>query len=101
VGKDLAAQTAGSTHCPWRISRSPALTLAMPNAYFASLGLPSLAPARQINQPNRRVRTRTHGGVTGTAREGLPLSMIDHVPQNGFEKRIFTSASGIEEPLGA
>ncbi len=23
----------------------------------------------------RRVRTRTHGGVTGTAREGLPMSI--------------------------
>jgi RNA-directed DNA polymerase len=46
VGKDLAAQTVGSAHGPWRISHSPALTLALPNAYFASLGLPSLAPAR-------------------------------------------------------
>jgi hypothetical protein len=24
---------------------------------------------------NRRVRTRTHGGVTGAAREGLPMSI--------------------------
>ncbi len=24
---------------------------------------------------NRRVRTRTHGGVTGTAREGVPMSI--------------------------
>ena len=29
------------------------------------------------NQPNRRVRTRTHGGVTGTACEGLPMSISD------------------------
>jgi len=42
VGKDLAAQTAGSPHGPWRLSNSPALTIAMPNAYFGSLGLPSL-----------------------------------------------------------
>ena len=42
VGKDLAAQTAGSAHGPWRLSNSPALTIALPNAYFASLGLPSL-----------------------------------------------------------
>ena len=40
VGRDLAAQTAGSPHGPWRISRSPALSFALPNAYFASLGLP-------------------------------------------------------------
>lgn len=42
VIKDLAAQTAGSPHGPWRISRSPALSFAFPNAYFKTLGLPSL-----------------------------------------------------------
>src|ERR1700756_1626218 len=40
VGKDLAAQTAGSPHGPWRIANSPALAIALPNAYFAQLGLP-------------------------------------------------------------
>src|SRR6266550_2510502 len=42
VGKDLAAQTAGSPHGPWRIANSPALAIALPNAYFAQLGLPPL-----------------------------------------------------------
>jgi RNA-directed DNA polymerase len=42
VSKDLAAQTAGSPHGPWCISRSPALSFAFPNAYFETLGLPSL-----------------------------------------------------------
>ena len=42
VGKDLAAQTAGSPHGPWRISRSPALSYAMPHAFWARLGLPRL-----------------------------------------------------------
>jgi RNA-directed DNA polymerase len=42
VGNDLAAQTAGSPHGPWRLSNSPALNIALPNAYFGSLGLPSL-----------------------------------------------------------
>ncbi len=42
LSKDLAAQTAGSAHGPWRLSNSPALAIALPNAYFASLGLPSL-----------------------------------------------------------
>jgi RNA-directed DNA polymerase len=42
VGKALAAQTVGSAHGPWRLSNSPALTLALPNAYFASLGLTPL-----------------------------------------------------------
>ena len=43
IGKDLAAQTAGSPHGPWRISQSPALSVAFPNAFFDSHGLPRLA----------------------------------------------------------
>ena len=42
VGTDLAAQTAGSAHGPWRLANSPALSLALPNAYFDSLGIPRL-----------------------------------------------------------
>lgn len=42
VGKDLAAKTAGSAHGPWRLANSPALAIALPNVYFASLGLPKL-----------------------------------------------------------
>lgn len=42
VGPDLAAQTAGSPHGPWRIANSPALRFALPNAYFDSLGIPRL-----------------------------------------------------------
>src|SRR5215469_2082280 len=42
VGKDLAAKTAGSPHGPWRFANSPALTIALPNAYFAELGLPPM-----------------------------------------------------------
>jgi RNA-directed DNA polymerase len=45
VGKDLAAQTAGSSHGPWRLSNSPALAIALPNAFLSALGLASLAPA--------------------------------------------------------
>jgi RNA-directed DNA polymerase len=44
VGVDLAAQTAGSAHGPWRISASPALNIALPNDLFRkTLGLASLA----------------------------------------------------------
>ena len=43
VRKQLDAQTAGSAHGPWRISRSPALSYALPNAFFDALGLPRLA----------------------------------------------------------
>jgi RNA-directed DNA polymerase len=46
VGKDLAAQTAGSAHGPWRLANSPALTIALPNAYFNSLGIPRLTGGR-------------------------------------------------------
>ncbi len=42
VNKELAAQTAGSSHGPWRIAQSPALNIAFPNAYFVSLGLPPM-----------------------------------------------------------
>jgi RNA-directed DNA polymerase len=42
VGYELAKRTAGSGHGPWRIAQSPALDIALPNAYFASLGLPPM-----------------------------------------------------------
>ena len=42
VGQDLAAPTAGSAHGPWRLTNSPALRVALPNAYFATLGIPRL-----------------------------------------------------------
>lgn len=43
VSRDLAAQTAGSCHGPWRISKSPAMHYAYPTQYFQALGLPLLA----------------------------------------------------------
>jgi RNA-directed DNA polymerase len=43
VGRDLAAKTAGSPHGPWRLANSPALTIAMPIAFFSALGLTSVA----------------------------------------------------------
>jgi RNA-directed DNA polymerase len=46
VGPDLAAQTAGSGHGPWRLGNSPALSLALPNAFFDELGLPRLTAGR-------------------------------------------------------
>jgi RNA-directed DNA polymerase len=44
VVKDLAAITAGGPHGPWRISRSLAMSYAIPNALLTRLGLPPLAP---------------------------------------------------------
>jgi RNA-directed DNA polymerase len=46
VGTDLAAQTAGSAHGPWRLADSPGLHFALPNAYFDSLGIPRLTGGR-------------------------------------------------------
>ncbi len=46
VDTQLAAQTAGSAHGPWRLAESPALHIALPNAYFASLGIPQLSADR-------------------------------------------------------
>jgi RNA-directed DNA polymerase len=42
IGTDLAAQTAGSPHGPWRLANSPALSFAFPIAHFDALGLPRL-----------------------------------------------------------
>ena len=42
AGKELSAQTAGSRKGLWHVSRSPALSIALPGAYFESLGLPKL-----------------------------------------------------------
>jgi RNA-directed DNA polymerase len=44
VGRDLAARAAGSPHGPWRLSHSPALNMALPNAFFAALGVATLVP---------------------------------------------------------
>src|SRR4051812_12723433 len=45
VNIQLAAQTAGSALGPWRTANSPALSFALPNAFFASLGIPRLTVA--------------------------------------------------------
>ena len=39
-----AWNTSKSAHGPWRLSKTPALTIALPLRYFNNLGLPSLAP---------------------------------------------------------
>ena len=42
IGKDLAAQTAGSSKRYWHVSRSPALNMSLTRAYLIELGLPLL-----------------------------------------------------------
>jgi RNA-directed DNA polymerase len=46
VHRQLAAKTAGSSHGPWRLSHSRALDVALPIAYFDSLGIPRLTGGR-------------------------------------------------------
>jgi RNA-directed DNA polymerase len=46
VGKDLAAQTAGSAHGPWKLANSPGVATALSNVYFDSLGIPRLTVSR-------------------------------------------------------
>lgn len=50
VGKDLAAQTAGSRKGNWHNSRSPALNFAMPGRVLVELGVPLL-----LEQPAKKV----------------------------------------------
>ena len=87
VSKDLAAKTAGSAHGPWRLSNSPALNIALPNAYFAALGLIPLVVNLRLNSPNRRVRTRMHGGVTGKASDSLPMSIHRKTSYSNYRPR--------------
>jgi RNA-directed DNA polymerase len=68
VGTALAAQTAGSSHGPWRVADSPAMHYAFSVAYFDSLGLPRLFDGISSINPNRRMRTRLSGGVGGESR---------------------------------
>jgi RNA-directed DNA polymerase len=42
VGRDLAWNTSKSAHGPWRISMSPALSIALPTRHFVEMGLPLL-----------------------------------------------------------
>jgi len=46
ISRELAANTAGSNRGPWRLSKSIALSHALSNAFFDSLGLPRLASSR-------------------------------------------------------
>src|SRR5438477_13109993 len=65
VSPRLARNTASSGRGPWPLARTKALTVGLSNAYFKSLGLPTLVDECSVTVSNRRVRTRTHGGVAG------------------------------------
>jgi hypothetical protein len=68
INSVLAAKTAGSPHGPWRLANSPALAIALPIAYFDSLGRPRLFAGDA--QPSEPPDADPHvlGGVTGANR---------------------------------
>ena len=77
LGMDLAAITAGSSRSHWCMSTSPGMNSAFPKNLLLRTRTYLLGgPLLRLTLPNRRVRTRTHGGVTGKAREGLPMSSM-------------------------
>jgi RNA-directed DNA polymerase len=45
IGPRLASNTAGSSRGAWYLARAKALSVGLSNAYFKSLGFPSLAEA--------------------------------------------------------
>ncbi len=50
-----------------------------------------------LNRPNRRIRTRTYGGVTGKTREGLPMSISHDAPSGeGRAASRVSAAIGME-----
>ena len=46
VSRELATCTVGSGHGPWRLANSPALSQALPNTFFDSIGIPRLTIRR-------------------------------------------------------
>jgi RNA-directed DNA polymerase len=60
----VAAMAAAFTGRWWRLSMFQAVNRGLSATYFAELGVPRLTPAH-LNSPNRRMRTRTSGGVGG------------------------------------
>src|SRR5262249_34462440 len=62
----LASNTAGSGLGPWSLATAISLSEGLQNAYFNSLGSPTLLE-KILTYPfsNRRIRTRTYGGVAG------------------------------------
>jgi RNA-directed DNA polymerase len=70
----LASNTAGSGLGPWYLAKAKALSVGLSNAYFKSLGLPSLFEEMpNVTTSNRRIRTRTYGGVAGVGGRPPPL----------------------------
>ena len=80
-------------------SNSPTLSYALPNAFFARLGLASAMLSRLIPS-NRRVRTRVHGGVGGVEPRGSPLSRLPAPRRNwAFTVRFGSSTCSLRSGM--
>src|ERR1700726_2134945 len=93
VDRDLAAQTAGSPRGPWRLSNSPALAIALSNAFFTALGLATVGGT----QACLTRRTAVYGPVCtvvweGRSREASPYPMIPNCRQRSFSTTMEWSA---------
>jgi hypothetical protein len=64
AGCGARACRANDGQFPWPLA-NPALALALSNAFFNSLGIPSSTGGQSFIPPNRRMRTRMSGGVGG------------------------------------
>jgi RNA-directed DNA polymerase len=91
VSKDLAAQTAGSARGPWRIANSPALSLALPNAYFDSLGLRPWSYG--LSSTRRTAGCRPACPVVWQGRRGDSLPYADYAATTGMIHLYSTESS--------
>ena len=76
IGRDLAAKTAGSAHGPWHLANSRALSFALPNAYFDSLGLPRLIvtdPSQLAEPPDADPHVRWCGRGARVTAPPMPI----------------------------
>ena len=81
---EWAAKAASSAHGPGRLSHAKAVKIALPDKFFASLGLPRLVVTERLNPPNRRMRTRMSGGGRGArvTAPPMPFSQPERVMEN-------------------
>lgn len=76
ISAALAAKTAGSAHGPWHLANSPALAIALPNAYFASLGLPPLVvrcSTQPAEPPDAHLHVRWCGRGARVSASPMPI----------------------------
>ena len=72
VPKREAWNIAKSAHGPWRLSKTPALSQAMPTSYFDSMGYPALRRVRNMFIEPPWYVTRMPGGVGERRRKAPP-----------------------------